>query len=104
MKGILCGSSLILLLTTVCAASSPGDSANGKRLSSLTARDTTIPAFSRARTDRTQILRPEFGQCYKKVELPCGGRLFRTNCLYRSPVEKNLKGGPPTGQRPFRLL
>ena len=31
MKGILCGSSLILLLTTVCAASSPGDSANGKR-------------------------------------------------------------------------
>ena len=32
MKGILCGSLLILLLTTVCAASSPGDSANGKRL------------------------------------------------------------------------
>ena len=32
MKGILCGSLLILLLTTVCADSSPGDSANGKRL------------------------------------------------------------------------
>ena len=32
MKGILCGSLLILLMTTTCAASSPGDSADGKRL------------------------------------------------------------------------
>ena len=32
MKDIMCGSLLILLMTTVCAASSPGDSANGKRL------------------------------------------------------------------------
>ena len=32
MKGSLCGSLLILLMTTTCAASSPGDSADGKRL------------------------------------------------------------------------
>ena len=32
MKGILCGSLLILLMTTACAASSPGDGADGKRL------------------------------------------------------------------------
>ena len=32
MKGILCGSLLILLMTTACAASSLGDSADGKRL------------------------------------------------------------------------
>jgi mono/diheme cytochrome c family protein len=32
MKDIMCGSLLILLMTTVYAASSPGDSANGKRL------------------------------------------------------------------------
>ena len=31
MKDIMCGSLLFLLVTTVCAASSPGDSANGKR-------------------------------------------------------------------------
>ena len=29
MKGILCGSLLILLMTTACAASSLGDSADG---------------------------------------------------------------------------
>ena len=32
MKGILCVSLLILLMTSVCAASLPGDSADGKRL------------------------------------------------------------------------
>jgi mono/diheme cytochrome c family protein len=32
MKGILCGSLLVLLMMTTCAASSPGDSADGKRL------------------------------------------------------------------------
>ena len=32
MKGILCRSLLILLMTTAYAASSPGDSADGKRL------------------------------------------------------------------------
>jgi cytochrome c5 len=32
MKRILCGSLLILLMMTTCAAPSPGDSADGKRL------------------------------------------------------------------------
>ena len=32
MKGILCGWLLVLLMTTACAALSPGDSADGKRL------------------------------------------------------------------------
>jgi len=32
MKGVLCGSLLVLLMTTTCAASLPGDSAGGKRL------------------------------------------------------------------------
>ena len=32
MKGILCGSLLLLMMTTACAAPSPGDNADGKRL------------------------------------------------------------------------
>ena len=56
MKGILCVSLAILLTPTACAASSPGDSANGKRLheancvgchdtSVLTRKDRTVQSL-----------------------------------------------------------
>ena len=51
MKSILCVSLLILLMPSSAYAELPGDSADGKRLVTLTAWDATILASTPARTD-----------------------------------------------------
>ena len=81
MKGILCGSSLILLLTTVCAASSPGDSANGKRLfaNCTGCHDTSV--FTRQ--DRQNANTPTGIRTMlqkSRVAMP-GPRFARTACI-----------------------
>ena len=87
MKGILCGSLLILLVTTVCAASSPGDSANGKRLydancvgchdaSVFTRKDRVVQSLDDL---KKQLASCALGTCYCLIFCV---KNFRIQCTY----------------------
>jgi len=66
MKGILCGSLLILLMTTACAASSLGDSADGKRLydaNCMGCHDTGIHTRKDRIVQSLDALKKRLGDC-----------------------------------------
>jgi hypothetical protein len=66
MKGILCGSLLLLMMTTACAAPSPGDNADGKRLNDancMGCHDTSVFTRKDRVVQSLDDLKKQLGSC-----------------------------------------